>query len=167
MRRQTPDTERVRPFWDRPCAAPPWRSYRCRSTYGGWIMVGAEDDDHALREARRSRKDATRDDLQVWTGTEYVPLGQAPDTKPGCYYVTLVRGRRTAFLVGPFVDDHAGALSFVGRARDAAMQADPWAHFDAVGTSRTDYGCRKPGVLNDRVGYVPDPSALQLAELLA
>lgn len=59
---------------DRPLAAAPYLSYRCASPHGyGWIMIGAKDDADALREAQRSNRDARREDLQRWNGTEYVP----------------------------------------------------------------------------------------------
>lgn len=49
-------------------------SYRYRGNYG-WIMIGANSHDEALREANRSlsTKDAQIDKLQVWNGVQYVP----------------------------------------------------------------------------------------------
>jgi hypothetical protein len=59
---------------DKPLAAPGLTSYRYKSRYG-WIMIGATDEYDALREAGRSTEAAlTRDDLQVWDGSAYVPL---------------------------------------------------------------------------------------------
>lgn len=59
---------------DRPCASQGLASYRYRGTFG-WIMIGARDDDDALREATRST-DApiTRARLQVWSGGAYEPV---------------------------------------------------------------------------------------------
>jgi hypothetical protein len=56
------------PTHNRPCAAPGLISYRARSRYG-WIMIGATDDDDAMREARRSTDAPTN--LQRWNGREY------------------------------------------------------------------------------------------------
>jgi hypothetical protein len=56
---------------DKPCAAPGFTSYRAKGRYG-WIMIGARDDAHAMREARRSTPEPT--DLQVWDGARYVPV---------------------------------------------------------------------------------------------
>ncbi len=56
---------------DRPLAAKGLTSYRCKSRYG-WIMIGANDHDDAMHEARRSSSDARREDLQIWNGLEYV-----------------------------------------------------------------------------------------------
>jgi hypothetical protein len=49
-------------------------SYRCKSPYGGWIMIGAKDHDDAMREARRSNEKARREDLEMWDGEQYVPV---------------------------------------------------------------------------------------------
>jgi hypothetical protein len=54
---------------NRPMAAPGLTSYRCKSAYSGWIMIGARDAADALREARRSRSDARAADLQIWDAT--------------------------------------------------------------------------------------------------
>lgn len=40
-----------------------------------------------------------------------------PDTRPGNYYVSVVRGRRYCLALGPFPDDHARALAGVERVR--------------------------------------------------
>ena len=82
---------------------------------------------------------------------------QTPDTKPGDYYVTMVRddgdrGRRVAWLAGPFRDDHAGALAMVDQARAIAEEVDPRAFWDAFGTSRVDHFRGPTGVLNARLG---------------
>lgn len=58
---------------NRPHAAPGLKSYRCKGRFG-FIMIGATDDDDALREARRSWDGARREDLQVWTGSAYEPV---------------------------------------------------------------------------------------------
>lgn len=61
---------------------------------------------------------------------------QTPDTKPGAYYVTVVDGPRVGRLLGPFFDDHAGALAMVDSVRAHAETVDPRAAFYAFGTCR-------------------------------
>ena len=64
------------PTHDKPCAVEGFISYRY-PCYGGlrYVMIGAKDDNDALREANRSltKKDATIEFLQVWDGNKYVP----------------------------------------------------------------------------------------------
>jgi hypothetical protein len=56
-------------FQDKPCAAEGQISYRAAGPYG-WIMIGAKDDQDALREGQRSTdKQLTLADLQVWDST--------------------------------------------------------------------------------------------------
>lgn len=59
--------------WEHPCAAPGLVSYRYLGRYG-WIMIGARDNADALREAKRSTDNIDPSRLQVWNGTEYVPV---------------------------------------------------------------------------------------------
>ena len=75
-----------------------------------------------------------------------------PDTKPGNYYVSVVDGKRKAFLAGPFRDDHKAALDMIPAARKAAEEADPKAVFYAFGIARTDHDYDRPGVLNSHLG---------------
>lgn len=62
---------------DRPCAAPGLTSYRYHGRYG-WIMIGANDNNEALREAVRSTHDnkAEWQHLEVWDLQvgRYVPV---------------------------------------------------------------------------------------------
>ncbi|QIG75322.1 hypothetical protein EVC29_093 [Rhizobium phage RHph_Y52] len=51
------------------------------------------------------------------------------------FYVTIIRGKRVGFLLGPY-PTHDEALSNVDRGKRLACDADPWADFDAFGTSR-------------------------------
>src|SRR3546814_7308723 len=51
-------------------------------------------------------------------------MTQTPDTKPGNYYVSIVRGKDHRLLAGPFVNNHAGALAMVDAARDLAHEID-------------------------------------------
>jgi hypothetical protein len=56
---------------DKPMASKGLISYRYRGRYG-WIMIGAKDDNDALREAQRSTSDkVTTDNLQIWKGNQY------------------------------------------------------------------------------------------------
>jgi hypothetical protein len=65
-----PDTG---PAWERPCAAEGLISYRYPNSYGGWIMIGATNAEHALREAARSTDSPIRRErLQVWRPGGYV-----------------------------------------------------------------------------------------------
>jgi hypothetical protein len=62
----------------------------------------------------------------------------------GGYYVTVVNGMFTGFLLGPY-DTHVEALAQVGRGNDLACKADPRAHWYAFGTARiTDPAVRTP-----------------------
>jgi len=57
-------------FTDRPCAAHGLKSYRYKGPFG-FVMIGAIDDDDALREAQRSLTGGTPSPyaLQVWDDT--------------------------------------------------------------------------------------------------
>ena len=57
---------------------------------------------------------------------------QEPDNKDGYYYVSCVDYKRTGFILGPFKNDHAKALSMVAAARDLARDKVP-ASFCIVG----------------------------------
>jgi hypothetical protein len=58
---------------NKPLAAEGFTSYRCKSSYG-WIMIGARDNEDAMREALRSCDKAKREDLQIWNGKEYTTI---------------------------------------------------------------------------------------------
>jgi hypothetical protein len=71
----------------------------------------------------------------------------APDSRPGFYYVTCRNSAGDyAFIRGPWVDDHAGALAAKRAVQTEGERVDPRAVFYAWGTARseTDLG---PGVL--------------------
>lgn len=71
------------------------------------------------------------------------------------YYVSMLRGRRVAYLAGP-LPSHAAALALVEAARRAANRADPWSAFDAFGTCSMEEGPANPvGVLNAALGVTP------------
>lgn len=59
--------------YDKPMAAAPWKSYRYKGPYG-WVMIGANDDVDAFKEAKRSLSTETAvfAHLQRWNGEEYV-----------------------------------------------------------------------------------------------
>jgi len=59
---------------DKPLVDKGLTSYRCKSPYGGWIMIGAKNDQEAMHEALRSNSACTIDGLQIWNGNEYVPV---------------------------------------------------------------------------------------------
>lgn len=65
---------------DKPLAVSGLTSYRYQGRYG-WIMIGAKDNDEALREAARSfdyDAEATLERLQVWDDSvcEYVSISK-------------------------------------------------------------------------------------------
>ena len=80
-------------------------------------------------------------------------MGQAPDTKPGNYYVSCRRDDgKTVFLAGPFRNDHAAALAMVDRASAEANRVDvraPWYYY---GTARVAHSYKTPGLLNKVLG---------------
>jgi hypothetical protein len=57
------------------------------------------------------------------------------------FYVTMKRGARTAYLLGPY-PDKATAECHVTAGSDLACQVDPFAGFDAFGVTRV---VMKPG----------------------
>jgi metal-responsive CopG/Arc/MetJ family transcriptional regulator len=58
----------------KPVASKGFISYRYKGPYG-YIMIGATDDDDALKEARRSSsKPVTIENLEIWDGKKYVPV---------------------------------------------------------------------------------------------
>lgn len=52
------------------------------------------------------------------------------------YYVTMKRGKRTAWLAGPF-STHEEALNNVDQAKAKAIANDPFHDFDFFGTAST------------------------------
>jgi hypothetical protein len=75
-------------------------------------------------------------------------MSQAPDTKPGFYYVSVVKGSGDyRLLKGPFQNDHAGALAAVDAAKGRALELDPRASWYAYGTCRTEEDMG-PGILD-------------------
>lgn len=65
------------PLHDQPLAAEGLTSYRCRGPFG-WIMIGANDDEGAFKEALRSSERADRATLQRWNGAEYANVAPTP-----------------------------------------------------------------------------------------
>lgn len=74
---------------------------------------------------------------------------QAPDPRPGFYYVSVRRPNGDYRLLrGPFVNDHAAALAAVDPARYRAYDLDPRAAWYAYGTARTEQDMG-PGLLDE------------------
>lgn len=72
-------------------------------------------------------------------------------SEPRDYYVTMVRGKRVAWLLGPY-RTHAKALALVDAGKRLASAADPWSDFDAFGTSSLPRRpANPPGVLNSKL----------------
>lgn len=95
-------------FWNKPCAAAPWLSYRYRGTFG-WVMIGAMTDEEALREAKRSVDAPPRiEHLERWNGSAYVPAND------GLYNSMLLAGLVTAYR------------ETVARCGPSSMQARLW-----------------------------------------
>lgn len=69
-------------------------------------------------------------------GTRY-NSEQAPDPRPGFYYVTATRdgGAHFALICGPF-EHHVDALDDVARVRSTFIETDSRAHWYAWGTCR-------------------------------
>ena len=64
------------PWSNLPMAAPGLQSYRYAGN-SGWIMIGAKDDEDALRKAQASNTESPiKDRLQRWDGKAYVPAIQ-------------------------------------------------------------------------------------------
>jgi len=75
--------------------------------------------------------------------------GQAPDTKPGPYYVTAQKAGGTAYWLmrGPFTG-HAEALGVVRETMNKACELDARAHWMEWGTARMKDGSTEAGKLN-------------------
>lgn len=67
------------------------------------------------------------------------------------FYVTMRRGRGTAWLAGPF-DTYDQAVPHIPMARRLAEAADPKCAFDSFGVSSRDALDHPPGTLNKRLG---------------
>lgn len=78
------------------------------------------------------------------------PSAQEADSKPGDFYVSILDSGRYALALGPFRDDHAGALAQVDRVRTHVLDNYPRAAWWAFGTCRLDSADDNPtGKLND------------------
>ena len=76
------------------------------------------------------------------------------DPTPGAYYVSVIRdGGDYRLLLGPFMDDHAGALAMVDRVTHKANEIDPRSYWYAFGTCKVKEGPITDGILNK---YFPD-----------
>lgn len=70
------------------------------------------------------------------------------------YYVTIVRGRRVGYLIGPCPTE-TEARDQIPLARAVAEDIDPFACFDLFGTALVTARRLPPGSLNERIGYKP------------
>ena len=61
---------------------------------------------------------------------------QQAGTKEGAYYVTVRDGKRTAPLLGPFIDNHQAALDMVYAAKEKAIELCRDAVWYEFGTCR-------------------------------
>jgi hypothetical protein len=83
-----------------------------------------------------------------------VPLESAeqmPDSKPGLYYVSAAASDRRKWwpLLGPFPDDHAGAIRKIDAVRKLACELDPRGCWYSYGTVRIEHQDDPPqGALN-------------------
>ena len=82
-------------------------------------------------------------DTQFWND------GQAPDTKPGPYYVSSQNGDHYWLMRGPYAK-HADALAAVRDTMNKAIDLDARAHWMAWGTCRlpADLVRADPGKMN-------------------
>lgn len=81
-----------------------------------------------------------------------------------CFYVSVIDGDRWGLLAGPF-PTHGLALDLVDRVQDEANKIDHKAHFYGFGTCRVAAEEKKPGRLNDAIGYEQIIQAWEKAEL--
>lgn len=65
----------------KPLAAPGYTSYRCKQPFG-WVMIGATNDDDAMKQAKQSAPNANIKDLQAWDGKAYVACKANPIELP-------------------------------------------------------------------------------------
>jgi hypothetical protein len=93
----------------------------------------------------------------------YIPpeqLTDGVDTRPGHYYVSVIDGPRYQLLAGPY-DTHAQALAQVDKSKSIAQDLDPRSVFYGFGTCRIEITTiPRMGILNDKIGYDPQPMEL-------
>lgn len=82
---------------------------------------------------------------------------QQPDTRPGAYFVSGIHDAKgMVLLVGPFFNDHAGALALVNAAKAYICQHWPRYHFEvAFGTVRLPADTKEIGRLNSALNFNP------------
>lgn len=97
----------------------------CTNQWGRLVM---DEDDRYEDNKLRTRM------LALAREYEIAPI-EVPDLQPGQYVVTIMRGDRIGYLLGPY-GTHQEAIDNKPRARDLAHNADPWSDFDAIGTVR-------------------------------
>jgi len=72
---------------------------------------------------------------------------QLPDDQPGNYFVSAIDGERRALVSGPYVNDHAAALSAVNECQQLLETVDARSVFYSFGT------CRLPSQ-SDAIGFL-------------
>lgn len=92
--------------------------------------------------------------------------GQEPDPRPGHFYITANDGAKTFPIAGPFVDDHAAALSQVRAVMVAAGDRDGRAHFMSWGTTRMAETYAEPGPLNHVIGLDVSPVLVEKSRFM-
>lgn len=75
---------------------------------------------------------------------------QQPDTKEGNYYVSVIDTGRYVLALGPFINNHQGALDRVDEVREYVKAHDPHGFWYCYGTSIA--GTNRPGKLNAELG---------------
>lgn len=72
------------------------------------------------------------------------------------FYVSVVNGTQRGLLLGPYAAQ-SEAEANLDRARDLAVEVDPWAHHYAFGTARVENGVLPTGRMNGFLGLWPCP----------
>ena len=74
-------------------------------------------------------------------------MDDVADNQPGNYYVSVIDGGQYVLALGPFVNDHQGALGHVDAVHDYVVDHDPRGFWYAYGTARAETD--RAGKLND------------------
>lgn len=149
----------ARAVHDKPLAVSGLTSYRYKGKYG-WIMIGAKDNDGALREARRSidySNEATLDRLEVWSeqACEYVQCKKSDTvTLPAYWASLLINGDDSGF------SDPAELRRACAAKHD--LMREGWRVVDAGEPRFTNnYGLYDPGVEGVQSGEVIEYTILR------
>lgn len=66
------------------------------------------------------------------------------------YFVSMINGKRTALLVGPYAT-HQEALAMVDKAKEKAIQLNLWCVFYTFGTCKIESDSLPTGKLNEQL----------------